>query len=139
MPLIVINFILSHIFLLLSLLFIPHVTYNTNAGGSDVCRWSSSLWIRTLDRNTLLGLPECMVSKICATARDKTGPSTKDALSPRIEIKIYDWATSLKDRDSTDHATATDIFLSLVCMYVCMYVCIFEVLGRVNISGHWRT
>ena len=40
----------------------PPGTYNPNAHWSDACRVSNSLWTRTLDRYTMAGLPECVIS-----------------------------------------------------------------------------
>ena len=79
------------------------------------CRGSSCLWTRTLDRYTRMGLPECVVSTISGpppeTAQDRT---QRTHTHSRLGIKIPDpagnrtRAAGFEDRDSTDHATATD-------------------------------
>ena len=47
-----------------------------NARGSDACRGSNSLWIRSLDRYTRAGLPECTVFTMAGpppkTTQDRT-------------------------------------------------------------------
>ena len=72
-----------------------------------------------------------------------------------IDIKIPDLAgnrtqaAGMEGRDSTYHATATSdvprlfeirdaILYAIRRVQEDMYVRIFGVLGRVNISGHWR-
>ena len=51
-------------------------TYKPNSHESDACRGNNSLWIRTLDRYTRAGLPECVVSTMSGplpqTTQDRT-------------------------------------------------------------------
>ena len=69
----------------------PPGTYKPNARGSDACRGSNSPWIRTLDRYTRAGLPECVVSAMSGpppkTTQDRT--QTKDTHPiPGEKLKI---------------------------------------------------
>ena len=92
-------------------------TYNPNARGSNACRGSNSLWTRTLDRYTRAGLPECVSSTMSGpppkTTQDRT--QRTHTPNPRTEIEIPDpagnrtQAAGLEGRDSTNHATATDV------------------------------
>ena len=71
----------------------PPRTYNSNARGSDAYRGSNRLWIRTLDRYTRVGLPECVVSTMSGpppeTAQDRIQDKGHTP-NPRIGIKIPD-------------------------------------------------
>ena len=95
-------------------------TYNPNVRGLDACRGA-----QTLDQNTkqiykseLLEI--CSEQNFRATARDNTLQNTDKGHipSPRVEIKIRGTAgnrtrgSGLEGRDSTDYASATDLFRS---------------------------
>ena len=60
--------------------------YSPNALRSDVCRGATELWIRTLDTNTMVGLPECVVSTMSGPLPETT--QNRHTPGTRIEIKI---------------------------------------------------
>ena len=105
----------SFIFPPLNLELKPPGTYNPNA-----CRRSNSLWTKTLDRYTGAGLPECVVSTISGPSPEITQHRTQRThTQSQEEIKIPEpagnrtRATGLEGRDSTDHATTTNVQISL--------------------------
>ena len=53
----------------------------------------------------------CVQHNVRASAEDNTGQNTdkEHTPNPRTEIKIRTRVAGLEGRDSTDHATATDI------------------------------
>ena len=52
-------------------------TYNPNTRGSDACRGSNKQWTRTLNRNTIAGLPECVVTTMSGTPSETTQDRTQ--------------------------------------------------------------
>ena len=94
-------------------------TYNPNARGSDACRGSNSFLVQNTRQIHKGGPPwMCGQHNVRATAEDNTGQNTDKGYTPnpRAEIKIPDpagnrtRAVGLEGRDSTDHATATDVY-----------------------------
>ena len=77
----------------------------------------ATLWIRTLDRYTRAGLPECVVSSVLGPPQETAQGRTQNIQpNPRIETK-FPYTTGnrtrtaeLEVRNSTDHGTATDLF-----------------------------
>ena len=112
-----ISFFLSLLFTLSQCRTYTPKTYNPNVCGSDICRGSSGLWTRTLDRKTMAGLPQYVVCTVSATAGDNTEQNIDKGhtSSPRIKLKISDpagtqtQAAGLQVRDSTDHAMVTEL------------------------------
>ena len=96
-------------------------TYNPNARGSYTCR-RNSLRIRTLVRYTMAWASMKSVLKKCQGHRQRQHRTEHRKVtyttSAGIKIKIPDSiengtrATELEGKNSTDHATATDIFIS---------------------------
>ena len=63
----------------------PPGTYKPNVRGSHACRGSNSLWTRTLDRYTRVGLPECVVSTMTGPP-----PKTTQVRTRRIHTQSQD-------------------------------------------------
>ena len=111
----------------LSLLFISLQgrTYNPNTRVSDAWMESNRLLTRTLDRYIRHASSVCGKHNVRATATDTTELNTDQGHipSPRIGMKTNPAgnrirAAELEGRDSSDHATVTEIYL-FKCLFLC--------------------
>ena len=116
-------------FLLLSFIYLPspnreptpqyrsytYGTYNPNARGSDSCRERNKLWTRTLNRNIMADLSECVTITISGpppkttqerTQRTHIQSQKRNQISDPAENRIR--AARLEGRNYSDHAIATD-------------------------------
>ena len=81
-----------------------------------VCEMPVGLWIRTLNRYTRAGLPECVVSTMSGPLPETTQDRTQTTdirlvLGQKLKFLIppeSNQAAGLEGRDTTDLATATE-------------------------------